>query len=100
MSLSEIRLKKQNLHTQAPKKYGVYLLNDDYTTMDFVVEILCTVFKLPENQAIQIMLQIHHEGRALCGVYSLDIAQTKQHQVLTLAQNAEFPLMCQIEEVE
>lgn len=82
-----------------PGKYGVYLLNDDVTTMDFVVETLITVFRLPEDRAVAVMLLVHHEGRGLCGVYARDIALTKQYQVIARARAAGFPLQCSVEEL-
>lgn len=82
-----------------PKKYGVFLLNDHYTPMDFVVAILQDIFRLPKTQAVAIMLQIHHQGKGLCGCYHKDIAQTKQQQVLQAAAEAGHPLMCVVEEL-
>lgn len=82
-----------------PKRYGVFLHNDDYTTMDFVVEILTDIFRQPENQAVKIMLQIHHHGKGLCGEYNRDIAETKQQQVQQRASEAGFPLLCTVEEM-
>ena len=84
---------------QPPKKYGVYLLNDDYTTMEFVVEILTEVFVLPHEKAVAVMLLVHHEGKGLCGVYTRDIAETKQQQVSKRALDAGFPLLCTVEEM-
>ncbi len=85
--------------TKPPKKWGVLLLNDDYTTMDFVVMVLQEVFGLEQERAVAIMLRVHHQGRALCGVYTCEVAQVKQKQVLSLAQQAGFPLMCVVEEI-
>lgn len=82
-----------------PKRYGVYLLNDDYTTMDFVVGVLMGVFALPAHKAQAVMLLVHHEGRGLCGVYTRDIAETKQYRVHSLAADEGFPLKCILEEV-
>lgn len=90
---------KRGVQTEPPKKYGVYLLNDDYTTMDFVVEVLREVFALEYERAVAVMLLVHHEGRGLCGVYTRDIAQTKQHQVMERAKRAACPLKCSVEEM-
>lgn len=87
------------LKARPPKKYGVYLLNDDYTTMDFVVRILVEVFAMPGERAAAVMLLVHHEGRGLCGVYTRDIAETKRHTVHSLAAEEGFPLKCILEEV-
>ncbi len=83
---------------QEPKKYKVYLLNDDYTTMDFVVDILCEVFHKSYEEAVTIMLKIHKEGKGLCGVYTYEIAETKVDQVHRLARAHEFPLKAVMEE--
>lgn len=99
MGLTNLSKHKLLDQVKPPKQFGVFLLNDDYTTMDFVVEILMDVFRLPENQAFQIMLQIHHSGKGLCGVYTRDIAETKQQQVLNLAAEADYPLACIVEEL-
>lgn len=99
MSLTQSTQQTQRNKIAPPKKYGVFLLNDDYTTMDFVVHILVDIFRLPENRAVAVMLEVHHNGKGLCGVYTKDIAQTKQHQVMTLAVDAGFPLMCVVEEL-
>lgn len=82
-----------------PRKYGVFLLNDDYTTMEFVVEVLTEIFMLPQEQAVAVMLLVHHEGKGLCGAYTRDIAQTKQQQVLRRAEAEGHPLQCTVEEV-
>lgn len=87
------------LQLRPPRKYGVFLLNDDYTTMDFVVEVLTEIFRLPEDRAVAVMLLVHHEGKGLCGVYTRDVAQTKQMQVHHRAEDAGFPLKCILEEV-
>ena len=82
-----------------PKRYGVYLLNDDYTTMDFVVKVLTEIFMMPQERAVAVMLLVHHEGKGLCGVYPRDIAETKQQQVMRLAREKGHPLQCIVEEV-
>ncbi|PSJ79951.1 ATP-dependent Clp protease adapter ClpS [Neisseria iguanae] len=84
---------------RSPKRYGVYLLNDDYTTMDFVVAVLTEIFMLSEEQAVAVMLLVHHEGKGLCGTYTRDIAQTKQQQVIRRAKAEGHPLQCIVEEI-
>jgi ATP-dependent Clp protease adaptor protein ClpS len=81
-----------------PKRYKVLLHNDDYTTMDFVVEILMDIFHKNELEAQQIMLTIHKSGKAVCGVYTYDIAQTKVYQVKELAKKNSFPLLATLED--
>ena len=80
-----------------PEEFRVILLNDHYTTMDFVVEILMLVFHKNEEDAHRIMLDVHRKGRGVVGVYPWDIAQTKAAQVHTLARQHEFPLRCIVE---
>ncbi len=86
------------LEVEEPKMYRVLLHNDDYTSMDFVVDILIRVFHKSHAEAEQIMLQIHEKDKAVCGVYSFEIAQTKAEQVKQLAKQNEFPLLATIEE--
>lgn len=81
-----------------PKKYKVILLNDDYTPMDFVVEVLMKWFYFDEVKAIQLMLQVHYEGRAVCGVFSKDVAETKVAVVNNYARANQHPLLSLIEE--
>lgn len=83
-----------------PPMYKVMLLNDDYTPMDFVVEILETFFSLSREKATQIMLTVHIHGKAVCGIYSRDIAETKAAQVNQYARENQHPLLCEIEAVE
>ncbi len=83
---------------QYPKKYKVYLLNDDYTSMDFVVDILISLFHKSFEQAEKIMLEIHKKDRGLCGVYSHEIAETKVMQVIKRAKDSGFPLKATMEE--
>jgi len=81
-----------------PKRYQVVLLNDDYTTMEFVIEVLQTFFAMNRERAQQVMLKVHQEGRAVCGVYSRDVAETKVIQVSEFARQHGHPLRCQMEE--
>lgn len=82
-----------------PPFYQVVLLNDDFTPMDFVIEILSEVFGKNLDVATQIMLKIHTEGRGVCGIFAYDIANTKMDEVLKRAQAAEYPLQCVLEKV-
>jgi ATP-dependent Clp protease adaptor protein ClpS len=82
---------------KSPSLYKVFLLNDDYTTMDFVVRILETVFQKQPTEATQIMLHVHKRGAGLCGVYTRDIAETKIETVHHLAREEGFPLRCAME---
>jgi ATP-dependent Clp protease adaptor protein ClpS len=80
-----------------PDMYSVVLHNDDYTTKEFVVEILKAVFHKPAIEATKIMLDVHKKGKGVVGVYTWDIAQTKAAQVHQLARDREFPLKCTVE---
>lgn len=98
MSISlEFQLKNQ-IKLGYPKKYKVYLHNDDYTSMDFVVDILSTIFHKTYEEAEKIMLEIHKKDRGLCGVYAHEIAETKVMQVLKKAKESKFPLRATMEE--
>lgn len=81
-----------------PKKYKVFILNDDYTSMDFVVDILMSVFHKSYEQAENIMLEVHKKDRGLCGVYTHEIAETKVMQVVKKAKDSGFPLKATMEE--
>lgn len=80
-----------------PSMYKILLHNDDYTTMDFVVEVLMTVFHKPMEEAIQIMLNVHRQGIGICGLYAYEVAETKMNLVHSLARERGFPLKCSIE---
>jgi ATP-dependent Clp protease adaptor protein ClpS len=88
---------KQNL--KIPKRFEVILLNDDYTTMEFVVEVLRRFFHKEFQAAEAIMLKIHIDGKAVCGTYSYDVAQTKVTQVIDYSRQNEQPLMCVLREL-
>ena len=80
-----------------PPLYKVLLLNDDYTPMEFVVCVLLRFFYMPVEKATQIMLKVHTEGRAVCGVYSRDVAETKAQQVNEFSRENQQPLLCDVE---
>ncbi|MBF0591815.1 MAG: ATP-dependent Clp protease adapter ClpS [Nitrospirae bacterium] len=82
---------------RTPAMYKVFILNDDYTTMDFVINVLESIFHKSSSEATQLMLQIHKSGSGLCGVYTRDIAETKVAAVHEMATNNEFPLKCVME---
>lgn len=84
--------------TKPPKLYKVLLLNDDYTTMEFVIEVLQRFFSMGTEHAMQVMLKVHNEGSAVCGVYPKDIAETKVNQVVSHATQHGHPLKCHMEE--
>ena len=80
-----------------PDMYNVVLHNDDYTTREFVVEVLQIVFHKPAIEATRIMLDVHKKGRGVVGVYSWDVAQSKAAMVHRMAKEREFPLKCTVE---
>ena len=81
-----------------PSRYKVLLLNDNYTTMEFVIEILMTIFKKSQNESMNIMLNVHKTGKGLCGIYTYEIAETKVEQVKIAARDNDFPLRVIMEE--
>lgn len=81
-----------------PPLYKVLLLNDDYTPMEFVVQVLETFFRMGREKATQIMLHVHTRGVGVCGVYTRDIAETKVSQVNDYSRSHQHPLMCTMEE--
>lgn len=83
-----------------PPLFAVVLLNDDYTPMDLVVDILQDYFALSFEQATEIMLKIHYKGRGIAGIYPKDIAQTKANQVMQHAQAEGYPLQCVVEQYD
>lgn len=81
-----------------PPLFRVVLLNDDYTPMEFVVEVLELLFGMDRPKATRIMLEVHTKGKGVCGVYTYEIAETKVAQVSTYAQQNQHPLLCTMEE--
>jgi len=95
--VEEITGSKTDAEVKEPPMFKVLLLNDDYTTMEFVVEVLMYVFHKPLEEATRIMLNVHRRGSGLCGVYPHEIAQTKVETVESLARENGFPLKCIME---
>jgi ATP-dependent Clp protease adaptor protein ClpS len=81
-----------------PSLYRVILINDDFTPMEFVVEVLQSIFGMERTRATRVMLEVHTKGKGVCGVYSYDIAETKVAQVTSLAHQQQHPLLCTLEE--
>lgn len=82
---------------QRPPLYKVILLNDDFTPMDFVIEVLMDFFAMTEEKATQVMLQVHTEGIGICGTYSKDVAETKVYLVNEYSRENHHPLLCTME---
>ncbi|MBL4730865.1 MAG: ATP-dependent Clp protease adaptor ClpS [Sulfurimonas sp.] len=83
---------------QFPKRYKVFILNDNYTSMDFVVEVLTSIFFKTAKEAESIMLEVHKKEKGLCGIYTHEIAETKVSQVMKKSKNNGFPLKATMEE--
>jgi ATP-dependent Clp protease adaptor protein ClpS len=88
----------EDLELLRPKMFKVLLLNDDYTGMDFVIDVLMSIFHKNEKDAYDIMMEVHTEGKGLCGIYTYEIAETKVAQVERKAKKSSFPLRAIIEE--
>ncbi|MGB6240963.1 MAG: ATP-dependent Clp protease adapter ClpS [Castellaniella sp.] len=95
----ELVREAQPVRLAPPPMYQVVLLNDDYTPMDFVVHVLQLVFHKTDAEAERVMLQVHHEGRGVCGVYTRDVAATRVETVLRMAHADQHPLQCLMEPV-
>jgi ATP-dependent Clp protease adaptor protein ClpS len=89
----------ESVRIREPKRYGVILLNDDYTTADFVVEVLMNFFHKSQEEATVLMKTVHIKGSAMVGIYSLDIAQTLIQLTVQSARKNGFPLMCKLQEM-
>ena len=90
-------LERTRQEVKKPELYRVFLLNDDYTTMDFVIEVLETIFQKAPAEAFRIMMLVHTQGRGLCGVYPHEIAETKVSTVIERARASGFPLLAAME---
>ena len=95
----DIQISPEKQKTKLPSIYKVLILNDDYTPMEFVVYTIQNVFKKSHDEATRIMLKIHTEGQGVCGMFPLEIAETKMKQVLNLAKEHQHPLQCIIEKI-
>ena len=90
-------LERTRQETKKPELYKVLLLNDDYTTMDFVVDVLETIFHKQPAEAYRIMMAVHTQGKGLCGVYPHEVAETKVSTVIDRARESGFPLLAAME---
>ena len=91
-------LTKEKIKQKSPPMYKILLLNDDFTPMEFVIEVLKIFFSMNQEQATRIMLKVHTEGVGACGIYPSDIANTKVNQVVEFAKRNQHPLRCVMEE--
>jgi ATP-dependent Clp protease adaptor protein ClpS len=90
-------LERTTQQTKKPELFKVLLLNDDYTTMDFVIDVLETIFHKQPAEAYRIMMAVHTQGKGLCGLYPHEIAETKVTSVIELARSSGFPLLAAME---
>ncbi len=95
-----LALQESKPQLKRPPLFKVVLINDDYTPMEFVVEVLETFFRMNREQATHVMLTVHTKGKGVCGIYTRDIAETKAAQVNQYARENEHPLLCEIEASE
>lgn len=95
---TEAILEAERAKVAPPPLFKVLLLNDDFTPMDFVVHVLQKFFALDREQATRVMLQVHHDGKGVCGVFPRDLAATKVEQVCSFARQCQHPLACVMEE--
>lgn len=95
---SDLALEDSKTELKPPSLYKVILINDDYTPMEFVVEVLISVFSLDKNTSTRVMLDVHTKGKGVCGIYPYEIAETKVTQVTKMSKEYQHPLLCSIEE--
>ena len=94
-----LKLKPEKVKPKLPSVYKVIILNDHFTPMELVANIIQKVFSKTQDDATRITLQIHSDGLGICGIYPLEIAETKMNQVLNLAKESQHPLQCIIEKI-
>jgi ATP-dependent Clp protease adaptor protein ClpS len=95
--LDEAPVAESEEKTEEPTLFKVLLHNDDYTTMEFVVWVLASVFNMAEEQAIQVMLNVHLQGIGVAGIYTFEVAEMKVEKTIALAREQEFPLLATLE---
>ncbi len=93
----ELAVKEAKPALKRPPMYKVIIMNDDYTPMEFVVEVLESFFYMSREKATQVMLQVHTQGKGICGIFSRDVAETKITQVNDYSQQNQHPLLCSME---
>ena len=94
----DLAVEEARVELKPPPLYRVVLINDDFTPMEFVVDILGAVFAMERTRATQVMLEVHTKGKGICGVFGYEIAETKVAQVMSLAKQHQHPLLCNMEE--
>jgi ATP-dependent Clp protease adaptor protein ClpS len=99
-STGGLTLEESKPEVARPPLFKVVLINDDYTPMEFVVEVLEVFFRMNREQATHVMLTVHTQGKGVCGIFTRDIAETKAAQVNQYGREKEHPLLCEIEALE
>jgi ATP-dependent Clp protease adaptor protein ClpS len=94
----DLAVEEERPKLKEPPLYRVVLLNDDYTPMEFVVNVLESIFGMERTRATHVMLEVHTRGKGVCGVYNFEIAETKVAQVMSVARQHQHPLLCTMEE--
>ncbi|HEY5641845.1 MAG TPA: ATP-dependent Clp protease adapter ClpS [Woeseiaceae bacterium] len=94
----DLAVEEERPRLKEPPLYRVVLLNDDYTPMEFVVNVLESIFGMERTRATHVMLEVHTRGKGVCGVYNFEIAETKVAQVMSVARQHQHPLLCTMEE--
>ena len=97
-SSHDLAVEEARPKVKQPPLYRVVLLNDDFTPMEFVVDILESIFGMERTRATQVMLEVHTKGKGVCGVFNFEIAETKVAQVMSVARQHQHPLLCTMEE--
>lgn len=95
--LEELAVLKPKSQTRKPPLYKVVMLNDDYTPMEFVVEVLQGIYHKPQEEAMRLMTEVHNRGSAICGIYTREIAETKVDSTIAAARREDHPLQCALE---
>jgi ATP-dependent Clp protease adaptor protein ClpS len=94
----DVAVEEAQPEVERPPLYRVVLLNDDFTPMEFVVDVLESIFGMQRTRATQVMLEVHTKGKGICGVFNFEIAETKVAQVMGIAKQQQHPLLCTMEE--
>ncbi|MCH7830071.1 MAG: ATP-dependent Clp protease adapter ClpS [Proteobacteria bacterium] len=94
----DLAVEEERPKLKPPSLYRVVLINDDFTPMEFVVDILESIFAMERTRATQVMLEVHTKGKGICGLFSYEIAETKVAQVISMADQHQHPLLCTMEE--
>ncbi|NNF40389.1 MAG: ATP-dependent Clp protease adapter ClpS [Woeseiaceae bacterium] len=95
---NDLAVEESRPKLKRPPLYRVVLINDDFTPMEFVVDILETIFNMERTRATQVMLEVHTKGKGVCGVFNYEVAETKVAQVMGVAKQHQHPLLCTMEE--